>query len=69
MKEKESSGTITIAVLAGLTALFVLLKVTRVIDWSWAWVTAPVWVPCAAMAVLAVACFVFGFFSGVFGSE
>ncbi len=67
MKKKERSGTIAIAVPAGLTALFVVLKVTRVIDWSWVWVTAPAWVPCAVIVVLIAVCFVLGLFYGGFG--
>lgn len=25
--------------------VFLVLKLTHVVDWSWWWVTAPVWVP------------------------
>lgn len=28
-----------------LTILFVALKLTGVIDWHWAWIVAPVWIP------------------------
>lgn len=31
----------------GLTLLFVGLKLTHVIDWSWWWVTAPLWISAA----------------------
>lgn len=37
------------------TALFItflVLKLTQVIDWSWWWVTAPLWIPLAAMIVI-----------------
>lgn len=37
-----------------LCVLFVGLKLTHVIDWSWWWVTAPVWIP-LALAVLILA--------------
>ena len=31
--------------MAMLTGLFVILKVLNLIDWSWAWVFAPLWMP------------------------
>ena len=30
-----------------LTVLFVGLKLTNYIDWSWLWVLAPIWIPAA----------------------
>lgn len=27
-----------------LTALFIALKLTNVIDWSWVWVLSPLWI-------------------------
>jgi len=38
-----------------LFLVFLVLKLTAVIDWSWLWVTAPLWIPIALMA------FFFGF--------
>jgi hypothetical protein len=36
--------------------VFLVLKLTHQIDWSWWWVTAPLWVPVVALlAVFAVA--------------
>jgi hypothetical protein len=35
-----------------LTVLFVGLKLTDVIDWSWWWVLAPLWIPAALVAVI-----------------
>jgi hypothetical protein len=31
---------------------FLILKLTSVIDWSWIWVLAPVWIPVAFKIVL-----------------
>lgn len=28
-----------------LFLVFLVLKLTKVIDWSWWWITAPLWVP------------------------
>lgn len=36
-----------------LFVVFLVLKLTHVIDWSWWWVTAPLWIPaCFALIVL-----------------
>ena len=51
----SSSGGIGFAGL--LTIVFITLKLTHVIDWSWWWVLAPLWVGAAViLAILAVVC-------------
>ena len=40
-----------------LTIVFVVLKLVGVIDWSWVWVLAPLWIG-AAIGLLLVAVFV-----------
>ncbi|TIH32688.1 hypothetical protein [Subtercola vilae] len=38
-----------------LTIVFIVLKLTHVIDWSWWWVLAPVWITCAlSLGILAI---------------
>ena len=44
----ESSKSITIGGTGFFNLLFLVflvLKLTKVIDWSWWWITAPLWVP------------------------
>jgi hypothetical protein len=44
-----------------LAILFIALKLCDKIDWSWWWVTAPIWGPAAlVLAVFVVIC-IFGF--------
>lgn len=31
--------------LLGLTILFVILKLTNIIEWSWWWILSPLWIP------------------------
>lgn len=38
-----------------LTLIFITLKLTNVIDWSWLWVLAPLWIPFALIAVVLLA--------------
>ena len=50
MKETQTSG-IGLGGLLGV--VFITLKLCHVIDWSWWWVTAPLWAPIAiALAVM-----------------
>lgn len=52
MKENQSGG---IGFLGLLTVLFVGLKLTNYIDWSWWWVLSPLWISFAVcLAMLAV---------------
>jgi hypothetical protein len=48
--------------LGGLVfTVFLTLKLTHVIDWSWWWVTAPLWGGCAlVLSVFAVIAIVWG---------
>ena len=41
-----------------LFLVFLVLKLTNVIDWSWWWVTAPVWIP-----IIILLCFVGGLYA------
>ena len=38
-----SSGGIGLGTI--LFVVFLILKLTHVIDWSWWWITAPLWIP------------------------
>lgn len=33
-----------------LAIIFLILKLTHVIDWAWVWIFAPVWIPLALAA-------------------
>ena len=35
-----------------LTIVFIVLKLTKVINWSWVWVLAPFWIPVAIYALI-----------------
>ena len=37
-----------------LTIVFIVLKLTKVIDWSWWWVTAPAWGSVAVILIVAI---------------
>lgn len=48
----EASGGVGFAGL--LTILFIALKLTGTIGWSWWWVLSPLWIPFAVAVVLFV---------------
>jgi hypothetical protein len=57
MSDKNSaSGGIGIGMV--LFIVFLVLKLTGNIDWSWWWVTAPLWGPITFMIVFAIVVFV-----------
>lgn len=50
--ESKSSGGIGFTGL--LTIVFIVLKLTHVIDWSWWWILSPIWIAFAVVALLLV---------------
>ena len=50
----SSSSSSGIGFFGLLTILFIALKLTHVIDWSWWWVLAPIWIPLAILAFIGI---------------
>lgn len=44
---------------------FLVLKLTKVIDWSWWWVTAPLWGPFALSIVFMILYIIMGLIRGI----
>jgi len=44
MSNKKSGCSVS---LPFITLILVILKLTGVINWSWVWVTSPIWIPIA----------------------
>ena len=53
MKEKKEIKTVGLGFFEALTLLFVALKLTGVIAWSWLWVFSPLWLTFALAVVIA----------------
>lgn len=49
-----------------LGVLFIGLKLTGHIAWSWLWVLSPFWLPFALLAVLCAGALLFGVLAGFF---
>lgn len=54
MSNKSESSNSGISVLSLLGVAFVVLKLCKVIDWSWWWVTAPFWGVAALIIIIAL---------------
>lgn len=37
-----------------LTITFIILKLCKVIDWSWVWVLSPLWIPLSLLIVILI---------------
>lgn len=48
-KDTNISTNGGIGFLGALTILFIALKLTHIIDWSWWWVLSPIWIPVASV--------------------
>jgi membrane protein YdbS with pleckstrin-like domain len=56
MSNQSSKNGNAVGLPAILLVVFVVLKLTHVIEWSWWWVLSPLWIPLAfALVVLLVA--------------
>lgn len=59
-----SSGGIGICTV--LFLIFLVLKLCNVINWSWWWVTAPLWLPFVLVLAISLVIFFVGFCIGIF---
>lgn len=46
--------SITFNLVPTLTIVFLVLKLCKVIDWSWWWVLSPSWIPAVLVVVLLI---------------
>lgn len=53
--------TVQFPILGILGIVFIALKLTGHIAWSWWWVLAPFWIPLALVAVIFVVALIFAF--------
>lgn len=50
----KNSGQTGVGFIGLLFIVFLVLKLTKVITWSWWWITAPLWGPAAFAIVISV---------------
>lgn len=59
MESNSSKTAGGIGFTGALFLVFLVLKLTKVIDWSWWWVTAPLWIWAALAVIILMACGIF----------
>lgn len=65
MAKNNSSSGIGLPML--LFIVFLILKLTDNIDWSWWWVTSPLWIPVGIVVGIGVIAFLIVIFALMFG--
>ena len=65
MADTSSSAGGGIGLSGAVFIVFLVLKLTEVIDWSWWWVTAPLWLPLAITLVVLLVMGVIAMFAAV----
>ena len=59
MSDSSSSSSGGIGFTGLLTVLFVGLKLTNVIAWSWVWVLSPLWIPAFFFMIILIIAAIF----------
>ncbi len=50
--EKENNKSTGISLSVVILLIFLVLKLTKLIDWSWVWVLSPLWIPFALVFIV-----------------
>ncbi|MBS7234245.1 hypothetical protein KHA90_24930 [Flavobacterium psychroterrae] len=58
---KDDSDDVGLGILLFLTIVFISLKMSNKIDWSWVWVFAPLWSVAALIVFFYLVALIFGF--------
>lgn len=66
MSAEQNGGRGGLGFAGALFLVFLVLKLTHVTDWSWWWITAPLWIPAALVLSIFSAVLLFG---GLFGGK
>ena len=64
MGKKSDGGNGGIGFVGALTIAFIVLKLTKVIDWSWGWVLSPIWITAGVVVLILLALGILTFFRG-----
>ena len=54
MNNSSSSGSSGIGFFGLLGIVFIVLKLCKVINWSWLWVLSPIWIPMTILLVVII---------------
>lgn len=57
-KNNKSGAVVAVGFPQLLTITFIVLKLTKVISWSWLWVLSPLWIPVAVLFLAIIIIFI-----------
>lgn len=63
-KSNSASGGVGLGVV--IFVVFLVLKLTNNIDWSWWWITSPLWIPFAAAGLIGILYMIVMFFAFIY---
>jgi hypothetical protein len=55
----DTATNSSINIITLLTLLFIGLKLTKFIDWSWWWVLSPLWIPVVLFLIIGTAAYIY----------
>ena len=53
-QNNENLGRSSLGLPTLLTLIFLILKLTKVIDWPWVWVVSPIWISLALLVLVLI---------------
>jgi len=69
VSKESSAGSGGIGFTGLLTIVFITLKLCGVINWSWWWVLAPIWITVGILLAIVAFCFVMAAVNGEFSRQ
>lgn len=69
MSKQVTASTPSIGFGGALTILFIALKLTHVIDWSWVWVLSPIWITIGLVVLVILAVILFAVIGALVSSK
>jgi len=54
LREKSSDTNVGMSFTGVLTLIFIVLKLLKIINWSWLWVLAPTWITLIVITIVLV---------------
>ena len=58
MNESNKNNKGGIGFTGALTLIFIVLKLCKVIDWSWVWVLSPLWISLIGVVIIRIILFI-----------
>ena len=59
MSDKSSGASSGLGFVGLLTIVFIVLKLCKVISWSWLWVLSPLWIVAGITVLVLIGCLIY----------